>query len=174
MKKLGSHSQRRVYYSNGAGDHFAVMKRSAKAPNVLKQTLAGLKPGALYQVSFCSMDYDDMLAPGTVNRETPGVKVSIAGAERIGDLDHVVRFRGKKAGEPERTAVFVHRIVFRATAETAEMAISDWLEDSAPGGEVGERTAFNYVGCTAYYVRGPEDLKVLSEINLATGKGAHP
>ncbi len=118
------------------------------------------------------MYYDDMLKPGTVDKETPGVKVSIAGAERIGDLDHVTRFRGKKAGEPERAAVFVHRIVFRATGETAELAMTDWLEDSAPGGDVGERTAFNYVSCTAYYVRGPEDIKVLSELNLAMDKGS--
>ena len=78
------------------------------------------------------------------------------------------------AGEPERAATFVHRIVFRATGESAEMALSDWLEPSAPGGDIGERTAFNYVSCTAYYVRGPEDIKTLSEINLATGKGAYP
>ena len=174
VKKLGSHSQRRVYYSYGAGDHFAMMKRSAKAPNILKQTLAGLKPGGLYQISFCSMYYDDVVKPGSVQKKTAGVRVSVTGAEHIEDLDHVVRLRGNKAGEPERAATFVHRIVFRATAETAEMAISDWLEDSAPGGEVGARTAFNYVGCTAYYVRGPEDLKALCEINLATGKGAHP
>ncbi len=45
---------------------------------------------------------------------------------------------------------------------------------AAGGGAIGERTAVNYVSCTAYYVRGPEDLKALSEINLATGKGAHP
>jgi hypothetical protein len=171
LKRFGDRSQRRMYHANGAGDNFAVMKRSAKAPNVLKQTLAGLKPGGLYQISFCSMYYDDMLKPGTVDKETPGVKVSIAGAERIGDLDHVTRFRGKKAGEPERAAVFVHRIVFRATGETAELAMTDWLEDSVPGGDVGERTAFNYVSCTAYYVRGPEDIKALSEINLAMDKG---
>ena len=68
-------------------------------------------------------------------------------------------------------AVFVHRIVFRATGESAELAMTDWLEDSAPGGDVGERTAFNYVGCCAYHVRGPEDIKILSGINLSMGKG---
>ena len=174
MKKLGSHSQRRMYYPNGAGDHFAKMKRSAKAPNVLKQKLEGLKPGGLYQISFCSMYYDDVVKPGSVQKKTAGVRVAVAGAEHIEDLDHVVCLRGSKAGEPERAATFVHRIVFRAMAESCEMAITDWLEDSAPGGDIGERTAVNYVGCTAYYVRGPEDLKSLSEINLATGKGAHP
>ena len=157
-----------------AGDRFAVLKRSANAPNVLRQTLAGLKPGGLYQISFCSMYYDDMLKPGSVQKKTAGVRVVVTGAERIDDLDHVVCLRGSKAGEPERAATFVHRIVFRAMAESCEMAITDWLEDSAPGGDIGERTAVNYVGCTAYYVRGPEDIKALSEINLATGKGAHP
>ena len=174
MKKLGTHSQRRMYHANGAGDHFALMTRSAKAPNVLKQTLAGLKPGGLYQISFCSMYYDDMVKPGTVQKKTAGVRVAVTGAEHIEDLDHVVCLRGSKAGEPERAATFVHRIVFRAMAESCEMAITDWLEDSAPGGDIGERTAVNYVGCTAYYESGPEDIKALSEINLATGKGAHP
>ena len=174
LKRFGDRSQRRMYHANGAGDNFAVMKRSAKAPNVLKQTLAGLKPGGLYQISFCSMYYDDMLKPGSVQKKTAGIRVSVTGAEHIADLDHVVCLRGKKAGEPERAATFVHRIVFRATGESAEMALSDWLESSAPGGDIGERTAFNYVSCTAYYVRGPEDIKTLSEINLATDKGAHP
>jgi hypothetical protein len=174
MKKLGAHSQRRMYYPNGVGDHFAMMKRSAKAPNVLKQKLVGLKPGGLYQISFCSMYYDDMLKPGSVQKKTAGVRVAVAGAEHIDDLDHVVCLRGSKAGEPERAATFVHRIVFRAAAESCEMSITDWLENAAPGGDIGERTAVNYVGCTAYYVRGPEDVKALSEINLATGKGAHP
>ena len=176
IKKFGGRSQRRMspHGGIGAGDRFAVMKRSAKAPNVLKQTLQGLKPGGLYQISCCSMYYDDMLKPGSVRKKTAGVRVSVTGAEHIEDLDHVVCFRGSKAGEPERSATFVHRLVFRATGESAEMAISDWLEPSAPGGDAGERTAVNYVGCTVYYVRGPEDLKTLCEINLATGKGCHP
>ena len=176
MKRFGGRSQRRMSPHGGvdAGDRFAVLKRSANAPNVLRQTLAGLKPGGLYQISFCSMYYDDMLKPGSVQKKTAGVRVVVTGAERIDDLDHVVCLRGSKAGEPERAATFVHRIVFRAMAESCEMAITDWLEDSAPGGDIGERTAVNYVGCTAYYVRGPEDIKALSEINLATGKGAHP
>ena len=120
------------------------------------------------------MYYDDLLKPGSVNKEKPGVRISLAGAERIDDLDHVTRFRGKKVGEPERAAVFVHRVVFRATGERAELAITDWLEDSAPGGDVGERTAFNYVGCCAYHVRGPEDVQNLSAINRAMGKSVHP
>ena len=162
------------YGSIAAGDCFAMMTRSAKAPNVLGQTLAGLKPGDLYQLSLCSMHYDDMLKLGSVNKESAGVRVDVTGAERIADLDHVVRLQRAKAGDPARAMIFSHRIVLRATSDTAEMSMSDWLEDSAPGGDAGERTAFNYVGCTAYYVRGPEDLKALCGINLATGKGAHP
>ena len=176
IRRFGMDSQRRMSPHGGinAGDRFALMTRSAKAPNVLGQTLSGLKPGGLYQISCCSMYYDDMLKPGSVRKKTAGVRVSVTGAEHIEDLDHVVCLRGSKAGEPERSATFVHRLVFRATGESAEMAISDWLEPSAPGGDAGERTAVNYVGCTAYYVRGPEDLKTLCEINLATGKGCHP
>jgi len=174
-KGFGRRSQKRTIFKGdtAAGDHFALLKRSARAPNVLRQRMAGLKPGGLYQISLCSMYHEDMIKPGSA-RSKAGVRVSVSGAECIDDLEHVVRLGERDPKKPPRTAIFAHRVVFRATAETAELSVSDWLGAAAPGGEVGELVAFNYVGCTAYYVRDASDLEALSAINLATGKGARP
>lgn len=66
----------------------------------------------------------------------------------------------------ERLAVFVHRRVFRATAETAELVFTDWDEtEGRPAGEIGSRVAFHYVGCDPFFVRENVDFENIRALN---------
>jgi hypothetical protein len=91
------------------GDTFLWMKRSAKGPNTVSQTIKNLEPGRLYSMKMFSCDYQDLVNPKTKTRDeaTPFIgKVVLDGVEvdpkrsfvemyasnpepRISRLDHV-------------------------------------------------------------------------------------
>ena len=150
--------------SKDAGARYAQMTVSAKRPNRLCQTLKGLNPGGLYQIYFVSMDAADFAKPGVSKLLKAVIGCRVTGAEEIRDLDHVVKMRVKGKGKG-RPGVFVHRRVFRATAETAELELSDWGEDGRPAGEVGSRHAFHFVGCDPFFVRDDVDLANIRALN---------
>lgn len=147
-----------------AGIRYAMVTLNGERPNRLRQTLKGLRPGGLYQVYFVSMDAADFAEPGVSKLSKAVVGCRVTGAEEIRDLDHVVKMCGK-TGEKGRAGVFVHRLVFRATAETAELELSDWGEDGRPAGEVGSRHAFHFVGCDPFFVRDDVDLANIRALN---------
>lgn len=144
--------------SYAVGENFAVFTRSGKGPNLLSQTLRGLKPGSLYQVTFATMNGADFAKPGSVNLpERPSLHVTVRGAEKIPELAHVARVFEKKT----KTTTYAHRIVFRATSETATLEFGDWADGKTPGGEIGEKWQLNYIGCNRYFVRDEEELAAL-------------
>ena len=163
-RKCGLQVQERRFHSylhgNGAaGDDFAVLTRSAKGPNRLVQTLKGLVPGELYQVNFATMGQDDLRRPkgGTTPPKT-SVCARIAGAQVFDEMTHVGACYDQFK---PRTTVHVHRYVFRATGPTAELTLSDWVDETTPGGPVGESQLVNFVGCQRYFVRDAADLEFL-------------
>ena len=141
------------------GDDFALFARSAKAPNVLSQRLAGLEDGRLYQVTFATMDYDGVLSPGSVApSRLPAFWMQVRGAEEIPELTHVMPMRNPKYS---KVTTYAHRYVFRAKGASAEILFSDWQDSKTPGGRAGERQLLNYVGCRPFFVRDEAELAFL-------------
>ncbi len=156
------------------GDDFAVMKRSAKAPNVLKQTLKNLEPGKLYYLSCLTLKLKDVEQPGSADGRT-AFHIEVDNVELIpglkwghefstGNLKANARRRAspRRRGLPSAGRV-QDRLVFRAKAETAEVRFSDWATADRPGGEIGEETVLTYVICRPYYVESEAELRELSE-----------
>jgi hypothetical protein len=129
------------------GDVFARMKRSVKAPNRLSQRLEGLRAGRLYSLKVISADVAD-LAAGKSRRQEHAMSVRVTGAD-IADPGFHCPFPGESGRAPfTRQLPFwmtYHWLRFRATGPTAELTISDWREDKAPGGPIGQELAVNFV-----------------------------
>ena len=120
----------------GKGDECVSMRRSAKGPNRLAQTIRNLTKGREYSVGFYSYNpkKDD---PATRH----GVRVEIA---RGGVLEPLCS-----------QAVFErlnwHFVVFRAQADTAELSLSDWRTASDPGGPAGQDLLYDFIQVQPYF-----------------------
>jgi hypothetical protein len=128
------------------GDQYCCMKRSAKAPNRLTQTVKALEPGRVYSVKLISANIDEM------DQNAPtGLAIAIDGADIIPAMQFQFVYPScysHEAGPYNRNhpAFFsFHRLVFRATSPEAILTIQDWKNSNIPGGPEGQRTAFNFV-----------------------------
>jgi hypothetical protein len=114
-------------------DSFCWMKRDAYAPNRIVQKIRNLELGRLYSLRFYTRDFKD---PQTRQELCIGAKVTPS--EMISDKCFV---QVHKSNNPKLGWLNFHRLVFRATASTARLEISDWiLEPGRPffsGGEEG-------------------------------------
>jgi hypothetical protein len=135
------------------GDTFLWLKRSAKGPNTFSQMIKDLEPGRLYSMKMSSCDYQDLVNPKAKTRDeaTPflgnvvleGVNVN---AERS--------FTEMYASNPEpRIPVWItyHWTVFRATATTAKVIVSDWPNEKEATGKFGQEQAFNFLEIQPYH-----------------------
>ncbi len=144
------------------GEHFAVFTRAEKAPNRLSQPIGNLVPGKLYMLTFCTADYDDVIAPGT--REVDRTfSVSIEGVETLPELswdvvvpDAKAIRKARKAGLPVHCVTVTHRIVFRAQAATGRLTFFDWKGPTERGGPVGGRQLLNFVRIAPYFPMADE------------------
>ena len=139
------------------GEHFALFTRSEKAPNRLSQQLRNLEPGRLYMLTFCTADYDDVLAPGTREPDRT-FSFALDHAEVLPDLswdtvcpDAKAARKAKKAGTPPHCITVTHRVVFRAKSGEAKLTFMDWRSGTERGGEVGRRQLLNFVRVAPYY-----------------------
>ena len=121
------------------GDLYAEFTRGEGAASSLRQTLKGLTPGKRYMLGFMSFDAkmpDRAKAKGRRFGLTAGFK---SGAEMVPELcwEHIDRRGPRKRGKrgPFETKVNYQYYVFKATAETAELEITD--ADVKPGKGVG-------------------------------------
>jgi hypothetical protein len=135
------------YPGGPIGDTFAVMARSAKAPNVLRQELRGLNPGRLYSLKLITGDYADLRA-GKTRKDQQAVSVKVDGAEVLdGGFSHP--FHSGRGPKPfTAKAPFwmtYHWLRFRATGPTATLSIGDWVKPDAPGGPVGQQVMASFV-----------------------------
>ena len=134
------------YPDTGEGDRFCRMRRSAKGPNRVRQTIQALEPGRLYSVKLISADV------GLLHeKQTLALSVAIDGAEILDEFCFQFAYPSCYSHEVgpytrENPAHFnFHRVVFRAKAERADLTIADWKSAEDPGGPVGQETAFNFV-----------------------------
>ena len=142
--------------TNARGDTFCVLRRQAAAPNRLSQPIRGLVPGRLYSVSLITADWGDIVAGRSVEqRHTLSVRVE--GGEVLPDrsFQAVVANNYAHTLEPftrDHNAWFNHhRVVFRATAETGTLVISDWASPTQSGGPVEQELMCNFVEVQPYF-----------------------
>ena len=135
-------------YPGGAfGDTFAILKRSAKGPNVLSQALQGLKPGRLYSLKVYTGDHADLTA-GKSRKDQQVLTIKLDGAEvQPGAFSYP--FHSARGPAPfTRQAPFwmtYHWQQFRAQGETAKLSLSDWAKPDAAVGPTGQETMVSFV-----------------------------
>jgi len=139
------------------GDDFAVFTKSAKGVNRLGRTLVNLTPGLLYELTFCTYDVNEIEKKGKAVTAPTALSATVEGAETIPELAYLCLGDPRK-GVSNRPAAIMHRVVFRATAETAKLTIDD-----AANAAVGTRRALNYIGARPYFVRDAQDLEKIRE-----------
>jgi hypothetical protein len=134
------------YPETKRGITFALMRRSAKSPNLLTQTLRGLKPGRLYSLKIFAADLENW-----DQNQTIGLSIRLKGGEWIKEHCFREAYPSNYAHEygpynRNHPAYFTyHRYVFRADSETADLTLADWEEEGVPSGPIGQRIAFNFV-----------------------------
>ena len=150
------------------GDEFAVLTRSAKGPNALRQKLTGLEPGRVYQLTFVFCDgetVDKSMSAGLTRRNAkplriPHLAAQVSGAEPIHDLDHLQPDFGKYG----KDVVFAERLVFRAVTSEAQVIFCDWENAKTSGADIGAKVMLNYVGCHPYFNQGDAELEILKRL----------
>lgn len=144
-----------AYQSFPEGSTMLSTRRSDIKPNRISQTIQGLQPGRVYQVNVYASD------PKQINRQNLiPLSVEVNGAEVIGRENKVLQGKsGKPKAAPAKenesymppatggtpiTMSHYNRL-FRATSETAELVLSDWVSEDAPGGAAGEQVLWDFI-----------------------------
>lgn len=140
----------------GTGDVAFWTRRSAERPNVLAQPIRNLTPGRCYSLRFVTGDFQE-LSGGTSARRKHGVSVTIEKGEPVSEESFQAVVQGAfwqryGAFNPANPYwINYHQVVFRATGEEAELSLSDWDSDGAPGGPVGEELFWSFFQVQPYF-----------------------
>ena len=137
------------------GDTFLWTKRSASQPNVVSQQISNLTPGRLYSLKMMTGDYQDLVT-GNSEKKLHAVSIAIDEGEILtGEKNNFqlpfksTRSLGKFSAS-HRFWMNYHWRLFRAKADTARLVISDWTNDSEPGGNIDQELMFNFVEVQPY------------------------
>ena len=121
----------------GGNDTFVLMKRSAKGPNTVSQTILHLTPGRLYSLKILSSDYGDLIQ-GRSRKGKNAIAIKIGNVELIDEPSKSFQFTyphsyGRTIGEftpQDQYWVNFHRRVFCPKGQTATLTMSDWQAES--------------------------------------------
>jgi hypothetical protein len=150
-KLAGYGSVQGRYPASLQGDTFMLMRRSAKAANILSQEIKGLTTGRLYSMKLITADYADLKAGKTRQAAVPisvavdGAALQPGGFSEPFPSDHT---KAKLAPFNTKESTFwmtYHYLTFRATGPTAQLTIKDWTSDTDPGGPAGQQIMVNFV-----------------------------
>ncbi|MBI4024721.1 MAG: LamG domain-containing protein [Verrucomicrobia bacterium] len=149
------------YPETSQGNTFLRMKRSAKAPNTVSQTIKELVPGKLYSVKFLAANYGDLLA-GKSERKMLVVGLTVANANLLPEKSLQNPFasgtfgNGNAGAFNSKNAFWNNYLcrVFRAKGNEARLTISDWLDDKEPGAPVGQEIICNFIEVQPYLEEG--------------------
>jgi len=117
-------------------DECVLMRRSAKGPNCLTQTINNLEKGRLYSVAFYTYD---------VKKDEPGRHHAVTVKIDHGEILHPL------SSQTAMTYLNWHFVVFRAQADSAVLSISDWKEPSEPAGTIGQELLYDFVQVQPYF-----------------------
>jgi hypothetical protein len=143
------------YPATPLGNTYALLRRSAKAPNILRQKVSGLTPGRLYSAKMISGDRQEYERGAS----TPGehaVHLRIADADILPEKTFRYSFGScyahtfGKFDSKNPYYMTLHQVVFRARSPQAELSITDWAGSDAPGGPVGQELMCNFVEVQPY------------------------
>ncbi|MDX9973682.1 MAG: hypothetical protein RBU21_11920 [FCB group bacterium] len=114
-----------------AGNTFLLLTRNGGKPNRVSQEIRNLKPGNLYSAKLISADYGDISAEISEEKRLD-VSIAVEGADPIPEkcyqsaIDSRMSVATADLFDGGKLAWFNHhRAVFRATAPTAKLVISD-------------------------------------------------
>jgi hypothetical protein len=139
------------YPETTQGNAFLWMKRSARGPNTVSQTIKGLQPGRLYSLKMYTGDYQDLAL-----EQKHAVSIKLDGVEVLAgkSFQHVFSNCYNHNYGPYNTQhhawMNYHWRVFRAAAPQARITISDWASGRDPGGPIGQELMFNFVEVQPY------------------------
>ncbi|MGH7969619.1 MAG: hypothetical protein ACREIC_12925, partial [Limisphaerales bacterium] len=116
------------------------------------QTIKDLQPGRLYSMKMFSCDYEDLIhpKPKRIEDAQTTATVLIDGVE----LDAKRSFDEVYASGPEPkipVCIKYYWRVFRAKERSARLTVSDWKNDTTPGGPIGQEQAFNFIEVEPYH-----------------------
>ena len=146
-------------YVTRRGDTFLVMRRSAKAPNVVSQTITDLTPGRVYSIKMISADRGNILQGKSEQKKT-ALSLQIDGADWVPGprrnfqcvyASHPGCKVGKFKGGEHRAYMDYHWYTFRPKGNTAVLTISDWLRADAQGGPQGQEVIVNFIEVQPYF-----------------------
>ncbi len=144
--------------SEPCGANFVILRRSAKTPNAVSQPIRGLQAGRLYCLKVITADYQDLLA-GRTNKAKSAVSIRLEGVEVLpGDENAfqwpIQSYEPVGAFTAQRPFwMNYHWRVFRAKGTSGKLTITDWQDDTLPGGPAGQETMVNFVELQPYFGR---------------------
>lgn len=139
-----------------AGNAYLLMKRQAEKENRVSQTLQHLVPGKLYSAEAITADYED-ITHGVSHSYAHGFALSIEGAKTTAEgAYHNVPVSSPWSHEQlpfkDGPAFFNHhRILFRATSDTAKLILGDGAPESLTPEQVGRQLMVNYIQVGPYF-----------------------
>lgn len=140
----------------GTGDVAFWTRRSADRPNVIAQRIEKLTPGRLYSLRLITGDFQELARGASVQRKH-AVAVAVENVDRIEEktfqaivaAGHWYSHGAFNAQNPY--FLNYHQLVFRARADSADLRLSDWTSEDAPGGPSGEELLWNFIQLQPYF-----------------------
>jgi hypothetical protein len=138
--------------NNAINNTFAIMTRSAGAPNSLGQQIQGLQNGRLYSLKLITGDYKNLT--GNVSSNAAQVlKITVDNGASDLVVATPARFSQKFKSwftvngfnSTHPYWMTYHWLQFRATGPTAQLTIKDWQSDTTPGGPAAQQVMVNFV-----------------------------
>ncbi len=139
------------YPKTNQGDTVLWLKRSARCPNVVSQTVRALEPGRLYSLRLYAGDFKDLST-----KQTLGLSVSLSNVDVMKDRSfcHVFHNCYSHHSGPfnreHKAWMNYHWVVFRAKGSEATLTISDWAGKDKPGGPADQELMLNFVQIQPY------------------------
>ena len=142
------------------GDTVIITRRSAQRPNVFRQEIKDLEPGRLYSLRMFSGDFKDLsvkqrhaVSVGIDNVHTDFFHVPARSFTAV--IPNCYSHRHGPYNREHKAWMNYYFQVFRAKGATARLTISDWADEDAPGGPIGQELAFNFIQIQPYMA--PDD-----------------
>jgi hypothetical protein len=123
---------------------------------LVSQAIKTLQPGKLYSLKMVTADYQE-LQRGKSVQQKHAVSIALDGVTLLPgkSFQHAIanNYAHQLGAFTAQNQAWMnyHFRVFRATGQTAKLAISDWASLDAPGGPPGQELMFNFIEVQPYF-----------------------